>query len=63
MDDYGYFGKGATGYAHYTQSFNRNFGSGGGGGKRPSGGGGNSGCLSCFVFVFGIGGILTYLIR
>ena len=33
-DDYGYFGKGSTGYAQYMTAFNRNFGgsSGGGGG-------------------------------
>ena len=33
-DDYGYFGKGDTGYAQYMTAFNRNFGgsSGGGGG-------------------------------
>ena len=39
-NDYGYFGSGNTGYAHYKQSFDRNFGgSGGGGGNRNSGGG------------------------
>lgn len=31
-NDYGYFGKGSTGYAHYQQTFNRCFGSGSGGG-------------------------------
>ena len=33
--DYGYFGKGDTGYAQYMTAFNRNFGgsSGGGGGS------------------------------
>ena len=25
-DDYGYFGKGSTGYAQYMTAFNRNFG-------------------------------------
>ena len=35
-DDYGYFGKGSTGYAHYMTAFNRNFGG-------SSGGGGNHG--------------------
>ena len=25
-NDYGYFGSGSTGYAHYKQSFDRNFG-------------------------------------
>lgn len=43
-NDYGYFGSGSTGYAHYKQSFDRNFGGfGGNGGNRNSGGKG-SGC-------------------
>ena len=29
--DYGYFGKGDTGYAQYMTAFNRNFGGGGSG--------------------------------
>lgn len=55
-NDYGYFGKGSTGYAHYQQTFNRCFGSGsggGGGGHRPpdnnnnnGGGGDNGGCFT-----------------
>ena len=34
-DDYGYFGKGSTGYAQYMTAFNCSFGgsSGGGGGN------------------------------
>ena len=52
-NDYGYFGSGSTGYAHYKQSFDRNFGgSGGNGGNRNSGGKG-SGCglllLNCLL--------------
>lgn len=47
--DYGYFGKGSSGYTHYQQTFNSCFGSGsGGGGHRPSNnnnGGGDNGCL------------------
>ena len=41
--DYGYFGKGDTGYAQYMTAFNRNFGSssGGGGGGHNNGGGGD----------------------
>lgn len=37
-NDYGYFGSGITGYVHYKQAFDRNFGGGssGGGGRRPS---------------------------
>ena len=36
-DDYGYFGTGIDGYAHYKQAFDRNFGGFGGGvgGRRP----------------------------
>ena len=43
--DYGYFGKGDTGYAQYMTAFNRNFGgsSGGGGGHNNGGGGGGDG--------------------
>ena len=33
-DDYGYFGKGDTGYAQYMTAFNRNFGGSSGGGGR-----------------------------
>lgn len=49
--DYGYFGKGSSGYAHYQQTFNSCFGSSsGGGGHRPPNnnngdGGGDNGCL------------------
>ena len=32
--DYGYFGKGSTGYAQYMTAFNRNFGGSSGGGGR-----------------------------
>ena len=39
--DYGYFGKGPAGYAHYMTAFKRNQGSGGGGGN----GGCNGGCF------------------
>ena len=42
-DDYGYFGKGITGYTHYMEAFKRN----NGGGKRPSGG--KSGCLTALI--------------
>ena len=47
--DYGYFGKGSTGYAQYMTAFNRNFGgsSGGGGGD---GGGDGSGC-GCLIAI------------
>ena len=47
--DYGYFGKGNTGYAQYMTAFNRNFGgsSGGGGG---GGGGDGSGC-GCLIAI------------
>ena len=44
-DDYGYFGKGQTGYTHYMQAFQRN---NSGGNKPPSGKGG---CLTCLSVV------------
>lgn len=50
--DYGYFGKGDTGYAQYMTAFNRNFGgsSGGGGGGNHNNGGG-CGCLIAIAVV------------
>lgn len=44
--DYGYFGKGDTGYAQYMTAFNRNFGGSPGGG----GGGDGSGC-GCLIAI------------
>ena len=44
--DYGYFGKGDTGYAQYMTAFNRNFGGSSGGG----GGGAGSGC-GCLIAI------------
>ena len=41
--DYGYFGKGDTGYAQYMTAFNRNFGG-------SSGGGGGCGC-GCLIAI------------
>ena len=46
-DDYGYFGKGDTGYAQYMTAFNRNFGGSSGGG----GGGSGCGCLIAIAVV------------
>ena len=43
--DYGYFGKGDTGYAQYMTAFNRNFGGSSGGG-----GGDGSGC-GCIIAI------------
>ena len=50
--DYGYFGKGDTGYAQYMTAFNRNFGgsSGGGGGGNHNNGSG-CGCLIAIAVV------------
>ena len=47
--DYGYFGKGDTGYAQYMTAFNRNFGgsSGGSGGNHNNGSG--CGCLTAII--------------
>ena len=44
--NYGYFGKGDTGYAQYMTAFNRNFGGSSGGG----GGGDGSGC-GCLIAI------------
>ena len=45
--DYGYFGKGDTGYAQYMTAFNRNFG-----GSSGSGGDGSGcGCLIAIAVV------------
>ena len=54
--DYGYFGKGDTGYAQYMTAFNRNFGgsSGGGGGGNHTnggGGGGDDGGCGCLIAI------------
>ena len=48
--DYGYFGKGDTGYAQYMTAFNRNFGGSSGGHNNGGGGGGGdgSGC-GCLI--------------
>lgn len=40
--DYGYYGKGTTGYVHYKQDFDRNFNHG-------EGGGSNGGCLGAIL--------------
>lgn len=68
-NDYGYFGKGSTGYAHYQQTFNRCFGSGsgGGGGRKPSNnnnnnGGGNSGCFTLFAGFLVVGAVLLAIL-
>ena len=45
--DYGYFGKGDTGYAQYMTAFNRNFGGSSGGG----GGGGDDGGCGCLIAI------------
>ncbi len=42
--DYGYFGKGDTGYAQYMTAFNRNFGG-------SSGGGGGGCCCGCLIAI------------
>ena len=53
-NDYGYFGKGSSGYAHYMQTFNAAHG-GGGGGK---GGGSNGGCLGVVLVILLAGRVL-----
>ena len=43
-NNYGYFGSGSTGYAHYKQSFDRNLGGSGSSGENRNSGGNGSGC-------------------
>ena len=49
--DYGYFGKGDTGYAQYMAAFNRNFGGSSGGGGGSGGDGSGCGCLIAIAVV------------
>ena len=49
--DYGYFGKGDTGYAQYMTAFNRNFGGSSGGGGGGGGDGSGSACLIAIAVV------------
>ena len=49
--DYGYFGKGDTGYAQYMTAFNRNFGGSSGGGGGGGGDGSGCGCLIAIAAV------------
>ena len=57
--DYGYFGKGDTGYAQYMIAYNRNFGDSSGGG----GGGNHNNCskviLNQLGQMYGAGGAFT----
>ena len=56
--DYGYFGKGAAGYAQYMTAFKRGHGGGGGGG-----GGGSGGCFFVLLGIVVILAILTPFFR
>ena len=58
-DDYGIYGKGAEGYAHYMQAFDESQkGPSGGGPKRSNNDGNNSsGCILSVVLV-----VIIYLI-
>ena len=49
--DYGYFGKGDTGYAQYMTAFYRNFGGSSGGGGGSGGDGSGCGCLIAIAVV------------
>ena len=49
-DDYGYFGSGSEGYAHYNEAVNesqKSINNGGGKGN----GGGNGGCLTSVIMI------------
>ena len=50
-DDYGYFGKGSTGYDQYMTAFNRSFGGSSGGGGNHGGGGGDGGGCGCLIAI------------
>ena len=52
--DYGYFGKGSTGYAHYMAAFNRSR-------RRGPGGGGGLGCFIVMLAVFVVLAIVSGL--
>ena len=65
--DYGYFGKGSSGYAYYQQTFNSCFGSGsGGGGHRPSnnngGSGGDNGCLEVIGILVAVCAVVLFAV-
>ena len=49
--DYGYFGKGDTGYAQYMTAFKRNFGGSSGGGNHNNGGGGDGSGCGCLIAI------------
>ena len=53
--DYGYFGKGSTGYAHYMTAFNRSRGGG------PGGGGQGGGGLGCFIVMLAVFVVLAFV--
>ena len=52
MDDYGYFGKGLTGYAHYMEAL-KDSGSGGGG-RRGKGGCGSELLIIFIIIILGL---------
>lgn len=54
--DFGFYGKGAAGYAHYKQDFDRIHGGGG-----PGGGGNGPGCLGCVMVLAGVPVMLAVL--
>ena len=54
-DDYGYFGSGSSGYAHYQQTFQSCFGGSGGSGGGGSGHHNNEPNWGCLVLLLEIG--------
>ena len=52
MEDYGYFGKGLTGYAHYMEAL-KDSGSGGGG-RRGKGGCGSGLSIIFIIIILGL---------
>lgn len=60
--DFGFYGKGLEGYAHYKAATDRAT-KGGGGGGGNGGGGNNGGCLSVFALLVIAGWAMTALLR
>lgn len=58
--DYGYFGKGSTGYAHYMTAFKRNKNSPNKGGGN---GGNNGGCLIAIIVACAVLAVISIVVK
>lgn len=61
QDDYGYFGKGASGYAHYTQTFNSCFGGSGNSGTGKSDHSADDVSWGFILKLFGLSAVLLFI--